>query len=293
MYGEKKKIKLENEKNKINLHSMKNLTERKETLNESFKPETNRSERNFTHDSKENRENIENDTEKKILKIKNEIEIYFQERKEKLIASMSVDINNYGSTHFMFFDIEYFDNNRRIDFNSSWPNEKTIYRPFQFSLINYYGSICINEWIYYKKDELSFDLNRNYFALMNKIGIDYNATCQISFLEAKINMYMKKAGYLIGFGVNTDVKQMQEILDIDLQKYQILDISKHSRFAKDGLINKTTYPESLKILSQLHLKTEIHKNKGYHDALSDSETVRKLFWLEQNNIVIAALKFKK
>ena len=46
-----------------------------------------------------------------IKKKKNEIELYFKEKEERLIQSMEVDIDHYGSTNFMFFNIDYFYNN--------------------------------------------------------------------------------------------------------------------------------------------------------------------------------------
>ena len=112
-----------------------------------------------------------------IKKKKNEIELYFKEKEERLIQSMEVDIDHYGSTNFMFFNIDYFDNNIENWYNSNNPNwpKKIIYKPWQFALINYYGMVCFSEWIRYDEEDLGC-LQEFYIAKLKGLGINIKAT---------------------------------------------------------------------------------------------------------------------
>ena len=206
----------------------------------------------------------------------------YEKDKDQILVSFQININNFGTTMFMFFDVEYFDNNKGniANYNPNW-QDKPKFFPFQFTLVNYFGLICINEWIQYDKVVLSKREKEGYEYALKKRNIDYEATCGKELLNSKINNNMKGAMYMIGYGVEEDVKSMKDKLEIDLEKYHILDLSKHPGFAKKHGVG---LPEKLKFLTELNLETKIQSISGHHDSRIDCECIRKLFWKEKERI---------
>ena len=215
----------------------------------------------------------------------------YEKNRDLILDSFQININNFGTTMYMFFDVEYFDNNKGNigNYNPNW-NEKPKFFPFQFTLTNYFGPICINEWIAYDKTIMTNKEKEGYEFALKKKNIDYEATCGKHFLNAKIKNNMKEARYLIGYGVEEDVKLMNDRLGIDLERYHILDLSKYPGFAKD---NRIGFPEKLKFLTELKLETKIQSISGHHDSRIDCECIRKLFWKEKEKINLSDLIFNK
>ena len=280
----------------------------------SYRKETQRlkREKNVIHKTKQKssikKENIDeivevdkesNASQTLIKRKRNEIQKIFDEKKEFLISSMQLDISHFVPTAYMFFDVEYFDNNIQIkndDFriNENW-KPKTQFYPVQFTLTNFFGVLCLNEWIYYDADTLDNISREKYFSFLNRRNVNYQyGTCSKKSLEVKIETNMKGTSVLIGYGIFNDVVLLKCSTGIDLYKYQLADLSKHPSFRKQlKKENNSHYPESFRILSQVFLKVIIQKMKGNHDAREDCETIRKLFWHEYDRINLPDLFFNK
>ena len=215
-----------------------------------------------------------------------------KKKKEYILATLHMDINIYEATFYMFFDIEYIDNNKfsKNESNKNW--HTTSFLPIQFSLINYFGQICVNEWIFYDLNSMDFKFKVKYEEFLNNKKIPYRATCPPFMLDNKISMYMKMEQYMIGFGIENDLKYMKDSLMIDLKgKYHFLDLSYHKEFRQPG--KSINYKASLKFLAEKFLFTTIQEKKGNHDARIDSETVRRLFLMKEDEYDINELKFNK
>ena len=176
------------------------------------------------------------------------------------MANLSFELDfelNYGSTEFMFYDVEYFDDNfvpRNTDFFAP------TYFPIQFTLINYFGRICINEWIYYPDKYHSVELYNCYLKALTSRGVPILATCPPLNIEEKIKMYMVKASNMIGYGCAQDVQRMYDVLKIRLTDFYLLDISLCNIFH-----NVNGYPKSLRNNVRKFLFGSIHEPRIRHD----------------------------
>ena len=133
-------------------------------------------------------------------------------------------------------------------------------------MMNSFGQGCINEYIRYDRNQISFAAQRNYEFLLKKCSKNYYATIEKGFLKEKIADLMKKSIYLIGFGIKEDVSCMKSELDIDLNAFNLADLQKHPGFLKAEKPLNKNYTETLKTLSQIYLKRMIQKEGTLHDS---------------------------
>lgn len=193
---------------------------------------------------------------------------------------------NYDSTEFMFFDVEYFDDNYALRQNNFC---KTTYFPIQFTLINYFGRICINEWIFYSINDLNEQIYNCYLKALSSRGVIIDATCNSRNVEGKIKMYMTRSKYMVGYGCETDVNRMYDVLNIKLLSFSMLDLSLCDIFCKQGGSS-----ESLRNNVRRILFRSIHDKNIRHDSRSDAQLIRALFLEKEDYIItkIQEIKFK-
>lgn len=229
---------------------------------------------------------IEDKAKSQLKRIKR-IQLLIENTKIELESMVNENIC-FDSTHYMFFDIEYFSSGKP---NNSF--EKVDYYPFQFTLMNYFGQGCVNEWIYYDKKILPEKTYNYYLNSLSRSSVNYDATIDPTFLEKKIINYMKKCTFLIGFGIKEDILWMKNILKIDLNRFNLVDLQKHEGFIKKEKRENQNYPENLKTLAETRLGKIIQREKGLHNAFEDSNAIRLLFIKEYENIKMKELQYNK
>ena len=238
----------------------------------------------------QNTDNESDRNKKNSKKIKHiTVESFIKQKCEATISSLTSEIKTFGSTYYMFFDVEYFNNGTQQVF---MPGKKKYY-PFQFTLMNYFGNVCINEWIRYEFTDLPKEAWNNYQCLLNQLKIQYESTGPPFFLQSKIEFYMRDSKYLVGYGINEDYNSLRDVIKIDLNCYKIADLSRHIGFGQVDRSSKEKYPERLKNLAQIFVEKMIQERKGFHDSCSDSDAIRRLFILEKGNINLKDLQFNK